>query len=102
MASALGMIETLGVIGTTEAADAMVKATNVTIEKYEKIGAGYTTTLVRGDVAAVRAAIEAGTDAVKRVGDLVAVRVIPNLDPQVDAVVFKTQVIFSQEEVQHG
>lgn len=91
MASALGMIETLGVIGTTEAADAIVKTAGVTIERYEKIGAGYTTTLVRGDVGAVRVAIEAGTNAAKRVGDLVAVHVIPNLDPQVDAVVFQTQ-----------
>ena len=91
MASALGMIETLGVIGTTEAADAMVKTANVAIERYEKIGAGYTTTLVRGDVGAVCAALEAGTRAAERVGDLVAVHVIPNLDPQVDTVVFQTQ-----------
>ena len=91
MASALGMIETLGVIGTTEAADAMVKAANVAIERYEKIGAGYTTTLVRGDVGAVRAAIEAGARVAERVGELVSVHVIPNLDPQVDAVVFQTR-----------
>ncbi len=89
--TALGMIETLGIIGTTEAADAMVKTADVTIEKCEKIGAGYTTTLVRGDVGAVCAAIEAGTNAAQRVGDLVAVHVIPNLDPQVHAIVFQTQ-----------
>ena len=89
--TALGMIETLGVIGTTEAADAMVKAASVTIEKYEKIGAGYTTTLVRGNVGAGGAAIEAGTHAAERVGELVAVHIIPNLDPQVDAVIFQSQ-----------
>lgn len=89
--TALGMIETLGIIGTTEAADAMVKAAPVTIEKYEKIGAGYTTTLVRGDVGAVLAAIEAGTSAAERVGKLVAVHIIPNLDPQIDAVIFNSQ-----------
>ena len=83
------MIETLGVIGTTEAADAMVKSALVTIEKYEKIGAGYTTTLVRGDVGAVQAAVEAGANAAQRVGRLVAVHIIPNLDPQVDAVIFQ-------------
>ncbi|MDP6042290.1 MAG: BMC domain-containing protein [Candidatus Latescibacteria bacterium] len=87
--TALGMIETLGVIGTTEAADAMVKSALVTIEKYEKIGAGYTTTLVRGDVGAVQAAVEAGANAAQRVGRLVAVHIIPNLDPQVDAVIFQ-------------
>ena len=89
--TALGMIETLGVIGTTEAADAMVKAASVTIEKYEKIGAGYTTTLIRGDVGAVQAAIEAGSQAAEKVGDLVAVHIIPNLDPQVDAVIFNSE-----------
>ena len=89
--TALGMIETLGAIGTTEAADAMVKAASVTIEKYEKIGAGFTTTLVRGDVGAVQAAIEAGTSAAERVGELVAVHIIPNLDPQVDAIIFNIQ-----------
>ncbi len=89
--NALGMIETLGVIGTTEAADAMVKMASVAIEKYEKIGAGYTTTLVRGDVGAVRAAIEVGTEAAERVGDLVAAHVIPNLDPQVEAIIFSNQ-----------
>ena len=89
--TALGMIETLGVIGTTEAADAMAKMASVSIEKYEKIGAGYTTTFVRGDVGAVRAAIEAGTEAAERVGDLISAHVIPNLDPRVEAVIFITQ-----------
>ena len=89
MPSAIGMIETLGFIGTTEAADAMTKTANVTIEKYETIGAGYTTTIVRGDIGAVKAAIEAGQTAAQRVGEkIIAVHIIPNLDPEVDKVVF--------------
>lgn len=90
MPSALGMIETLGFIGTTEAADAMTKTASVTIEKYETIGNGYTTTIVRGDVGAVKAAIEAGAAAAERVGEkIVAVHIIPNIDPQVDDIIFK-------------
>jgi ethanolamine utilization protein EutM len=89
MSSALGMIETLGFIGTAEAADAMVKAASVTIEKYESIGAGYTTTLIHGDVGAVRAAIEAGRAAAECVGEtIIAVHIIPNLSKQVETVIF--------------
>lgn len=76
MEHALGLIETCGLIGTTEAADAMVKTALVEILRYEKIGAGFTTTLVQGDLASVQAAVAAGAEAAERVGELVAVRVI--------------------------
>lgn len=74
---ALGMVETKGFIGSVEAADAMVKAANVTLLGTEYIGAGYVTVLVRGDVGAVKAATDAGAAAARRVGELVSVHVIP-------------------------
>jgi microcompartment protein CcmL/EutN len=74
---ALGMVETKGLVGSIEAADAMVKAAKVTLVGYEKIGSGYVTALVRGDVAAVKAATDAGAAAARRVGELVSVHVIP-------------------------
>lgn len=77
MAEALGMIETKGFVGMVEAADAMVKAARVELVGYEKIGGGYVTAVVRGDVAAVKAATEAGARAAERVGELVSVHVIP-------------------------
>ena len=75
---ALGMVETKGLIGAIEAADAMVKTANVTLTGKEYIGAGYVTVTVRGDVGAVKAATDAGAAAARRVGELVAVHVIPN------------------------
>ena len=77
MADALGMIETKGFVGMVEAADAMVKAAKVELIGYEKIGGGYVTAIVRGDVAAVKAATEAGARGAERVGQLVSVHVIP-------------------------
>jgi microcompartment protein CcmL/EutN len=77
MKIALGMIETKGFVGMVEAADAMVKAANVKLVGYEKIGGGYVTALVRGDVAAVKAATEAGAQAASKIGELVSVHVIP-------------------------
>jgi ethanolamine utilization protein EutM len=74
---ALGMVETKGLIAMIEASDAMVKAANVTLVGYEKIGAGLVTAIVRGDVAAVKAATDAGAAAARRVGELVSVHVIP-------------------------
>ena len=74
---ALGMIETKGLVACIEAADAMVKAAKVTLVGWEKIGAGYVTAIVRGDVAAVKAATDAGAAAARRVGELVSVHVIP-------------------------
>lgn len=83
---ALGMIETKGFVGLVEASDAMVKAARVDLVGYERIGGGYVTTVVRGDVAAVKAAVEAGTRAAEKVGELVSVHVIPRPHANVDAV----------------
>jgi ethanolamine utilization protein EutM len=80
MAKALGMIETRGLVGSIEAADAMVKAANVTLVKQEKIDAALVTVLVEGDVSAVQAAVDAGKEAVNRVGELVGYHVIPHPD----------------------
>jgi len=77
MEEALGLIETRGFVAMVEASDAMVKAARVTLVHYEKIGGGYVTTVVRGDVAAVRAATEAGAAAAAKVGEVVSVHVIP-------------------------
>jgi microcompartment protein CcmL/EutN len=74
---ALGLIETRGFVAMVEASDAMVKAARVDLVHYEKIGGGYVTTVVRGDVAAVRAATEAGAAAAAKVGEVVSVHVIP-------------------------
>ena len=84
MSDALGMIETKGFVGMVEAADAMVKAAKVELVGYEKIGGGYVTAVVRGDVAAVKAATEAGARAAERVGELVSVHVIPRPHPNID------------------
>ena len=74
---ALGMVETRGLIGSIEAADAMVKAANVVLIGSEYVGGGYVTVMVRGDVGAVKAATDAGAAAAKRVAELVSVHVIP-------------------------
>jgi len=86
---ALGMVETKGLIGSVEAADAMVKAANVTLVGKEYIGAGYVTVLVRGDVGAVKAATDAGAAAARRVGELIAVHVIPRPHQEVERVLPK-------------
>jgi len=77
MEEALGLIETRGFVAMVEAADAMTKAAKVRLVGYEKIGGGYVTAVVRGDVAAVRAATEAGGSAASRVGEVISVHVIP-------------------------
>ena len=74
---ALGMIETRGLVSLIEASDAMVKAAKVTLVGYEKIGGGYVTAMIRGDVAACKAATDAGAAAAQKVGELVTVHVIP-------------------------
>ena len=84
MADALGLIETKGFVGMVEAADAMVKAAKVELIGYEKIGGGYVTCIVRGDVAAVKAATEAGARGAERVGQLVSVHVIPRPHANLD------------------
>jgi len=86
MADALGMIETKGFVGMVEAADAAVKAAKVELVGYEKIGGGYVTMVVRGDVAAVKAAIEAGARGAERVGELVSTHVIPRPHVNIDLV----------------
>jgi microcompartment protein CcmL/EutN len=74
---ALGMVETRGLVGMIEAADAMVKAAKVTLIGYEKVGGALVTAIVRGDVAAVKSATDAGAAAARRVGELISVHVIP-------------------------
>jgi ethanolamine utilization protein EutM len=86
---ALGMVETKGLIGAIEAADAMVKAANVVLIGKEYIGAGYVTVMVRGDVGAVKAATDAGAAAARRVGELVSVHVIPRPHSEVEKVLPK-------------
>jgi len=83
---ALGMIETKGLVGAIEAADAMVKAANVTLLGSEYVGGGYVTVMVRGDVGAVKAATDAGAAAAKRVGELVSVHVIPRPHNEVEMI----------------
>jgi len=83
---ALGMIETKGLVTLIEATDAMIKAAKVNLVGWEKIGAGYVTTLVRGDVAACKAACDAGAAAAQKVGELVSVHVIPRPHPDLEGV----------------
>ena len=83
---ALGMVETKGLVGSIEAADAMVKAANVVLTGKEYIGAGYVTVFVRGDVGAVKAATDAGAAAARRVGELVSVHVIPRPNVEVEKI----------------
>ena len=77
MQEALGMVETRGLVAAIEAADAMVKAANVVLVGSEKIGSGLVSVMVRGDVGAVKAAVEAGGDAAQKLGEVVATHVIP-------------------------
>lgn len=86
MTDALGMIETRGFAAMVEASDAMVKAAKVELVSYEKIGGGYVTTVIRGDVAAVKAACDAGQAAASRVGEVVTVHVIARPHTNVDSV----------------
>ncbi len=86
---ALGMIETRGLIGSIEAADAMVKAAKVSLIGKEKIGGGYVTVMVRGDVGAVKAATDAGAAAAEKVGELVSVHVIPRPHTEVEMILPK-------------
>ena len=84
MTDALGMVETRGLVGAVEAADAMVKAANVTLIGREQVGSGLVTVMVRGDVGAVKAATDAGAAAAKKVGELVSVHVIPRPHSEVE------------------
>lgn len=86
---ALGMIETKGLVSAIEAADSMVKAANVGLVGYEKIGSGLVTVMVRGDVGAVKAATDAGVAAAKRVGEVVSVHVIPRPHSDIEKILPK-------------
>lgn len=83
---ALGMVETRGLVGSVEAADAMVKAANVTLIGKEHVGGGLVTVMVRGDVGAVKAATDAGAAAADRVGELISVHVIPRPHTEVEGI----------------
>ena len=83
---ALGMVETKGLIGAIEAADAMTKSANVVLIGYEKIGSGLVTVMVRGDVGAVKAAVDAGASAAERVGEVVSQHVIPRPHTDVEKI----------------
>lgn len=83
---ALGMVETRGLVPAIEAADAMVKAANVKLVGYERIGSGLVTVMVRGDVGATKAAADAGAAAARKVGEVVAVHVIPRLHSDVEKI----------------
>lgn len=89
MGEALGMIETKGLVGAIEAADAMTKSANVTLVGYEKIGSGLVTVLVRGDVGAVKAAVDAGAAAADKVGEIVSQHVIPRPHSDVEKILPK-------------
>ena len=89
MKEALGLVETRGFVGAIEAADAMVKAANVQLVGKEKTGSGLVTIMVRGDVGAVKAAIDAGGEAARRVGELVSVHIIPRPHEDVELLLEK-------------
>lgn len=88
---ALGMIETKGLVASIEAADAMVKAANVTLIGKERVGGGLVTVMVRGDVGAVKAAVDAGSAAAERVGELLSIHVIPRPHSEVESILPQTK-----------
>ena len=83
---ALGLVETRGLVGAVEAADAMVKAASVSLVGKEKIGGGYVTVMVRGDVGAVKAATDAGAAAARKVGEVISVHVIPRPHSDIEGI----------------
>ena len=99
MAEALGMIETRGFAAMVQASDAMVKAAKVELVSYEKIGGGYVTALVRGDVAAVKAAVEAGVAGAEKVGEVVSTHVIARPHVNIDLVLPLGRAEAAQEEL---
>ena len=96
--NALGMIETKGLVGAIEAADAMVKAANVTLVGKEHVGGGLVAILVRGDVGAVKAATDAGAAAAERVGELVSVHVIPRPHNEIEGILPKVKAEIGESE----
>ena len=95
--NALGMVETKGLVGAIEAADAMVKAANVLLVGKEQVGGGLVTVMVRGDVGAVKAATDAGASAAEKVGELIPVHVIPRPHSEVAAILPKAREIPGRE-----
>lgn len=91
MGEALGMIETKGLVAAIEAADAMTKSANVTLVGYEKIGSGLVTVMVRGDVGAVKASVDAGAVAAEKVGEIVSQHVIPRPHSDVEKLLPKAE-----------
>ena len=89
MGEALGMVETKGLVGAIEAADAMTKSANVSLVGYEKIGSGLVTVMVRGDVGAVKASVDAGSAAAAKVGEVVSIHVIPRPHTDVEKILPK-------------
>lgn len=89
---ALGMVETRGIVGAIEAADAMVKAANVTLIGKVKVGGALVTVMVRGDVGAIKASVDAGAAAAERVGELISCHVIPRPHPELEAILPKLPV----------
>lgn len=89
MGEALGMVETKGLVGAIEAADAMTKSANVSLIGYEKIGSGLVTVMVRGDVGAVKASVDAGSAAAEKVGEVISVHVIPRPHTDVEKILPK-------------
>lgn len=83
---ALGMVETKGLVACIEAADAMVKSAQVTLLERRAIGGGYMTVMIRGDVGAVRTALEAGGKAARRVGEVISIRILPNPHLEIEPV----------------
>ena len=99
MAEALGMIEARSFAATVEAADAMVKAAKVELVSYEETGGGYVTAVVRGDVAAVKAAVDAGVRGAEKIGEVVAAHVIPRPHANVDVVLPLGRAEQAQDEL---
>ena len=95
--AALGLVETRGLVPSIEAADAMVKAANVHLVGYERVGGGMVTVMVRGDVGAVKAATEAGAEAAAKVGELVSVHVIPRPHMEVDDNILSKVAVIIEE-----
>ncbi len=89
---AIGLIETRGLIGATEAADAMVKSANVKLISKAYVGSGYAAVIVSGDVGAVKAAVDSGAAAAKRVGEIVSVHIIPRPHPDLDKLIMGKMV----------
>jgi len=89
---AIGLIETRGLVGATEAADAMVKAANVKLISKAYVGSGYAAVIISGDVGAVKAAVDSGSAAAKRVGEIISVHVIPRPHPDLEKIIYGKMV----------